>query len=55
MDAKIQPKKAASTKFDQQMLDIESGDSSTMSVDKRLSLYKNLRDQIHSSIRQDHE
>lgn len=58
MDSKIQPKKtgASTNKFDQQMLEIESSaDSSTQSVDKRLQLYKSLRDQMHNSIRQDHE
>ena len=52
MDSKIQPKKVGTSKFDQEMFDIESvGDSSTQSVDKRLQLYKNLRDQMHNSIR----
>ncbi len=55
MDSKIQPKKVGTSKFDQEMFDIESGGDSTQSVDKRLQLYKNLRDQMHSSIRQDHE
>lgn len=58
MDSKIKPKTSGGStiKFDQQMLEIEnSADSSTQSVDKRLQLYKSLRDQMHSSIRQDHE
>ena len=56
MDSKIQPTQVGTSKFDQEMFDIESGgDSSAQSVDKRLQLYKNLRDQMHNSIRQDHE
>ena len=44
MDSKIKPRAAAgSNKFDQQMLDIESEGSQDQSMDKRLQLYKNLR------------
>jgi hypothetical protein len=44
MDSNIKRRAAAgSNKFDQQMLEIESEGSQDQSIDKRLQLYKNLR------------
>ena len=55
MDSKIKPRAAAagSNKFDQEMLDIESEGSQDQSMDKRLQLYKNLRNQMLSGLRAD--
>lgn len=54
MDSKIKPRAAPNSKFDQQMQEIESaGASETM--DKRLHLYRALRDQMLSGLRVDQE
>ncbi len=48
MDAKIKVR----SKFDQEMQEIESTDNS---MDKRLQMYKNLRDQMVSGLKADQE
>lgn len=50
MDAKLKTK----SKFEQQLHEIESTESGH-SIDKRLSLYKNLRDQMLSGLKADQE